>query len=725
MRVGMNKLNIDLENCYGIKKLKKEFDFSQQKVYAIYAPNGSMKTSLAETFKDVADGTVSKDRIFPSRACKRKIIDENGADLPKESVLVIRPYDAVFGHTEKTSTLLVDSKLRKEYEELHIEIDKSKEIFLKALREQSGSKKDIEKEVSSTFTKSDEEFYLALNRVKDEVLAQKDAPFADIHYDTIFDDKVLGFLGTKDVKTALESYIKKYNELLVASTYFKKGTFNYYNASTIAKSLADNGFFDAKHTVNLNADTKLEITSQKQLEELIAKEKEGISKDKELRKKFADIEKLIHKNTNVRDFELYLGEHEELLPKLSNIESFKEEIWKSYFKARIELYNDLIEKYQNAKKRKEEIEKEAGKQRTQWESVIEIFNSRFFVPFKLMAKNKISVILGQEPLLVLGFTFEDGEDQAPIEKTALMQVLSTGEKKALYILNIIFEVEARKKAKQETIFVVDDIADSFDYKNKYAIIQYLKDISEEPHFNQVILTHNFDFFRTIHSRFVNYSHCLMALKRSNGVSLEQAVGIKNVFVNDWKLNFFTDPKKKIASIPFIRNIIEFTKGDNNPNFIKLTSLLHWKSDSASITQGEIDVIYNSVFGTNETSVDASKTVLDIIYHEASECLKVGDGINFENKIVLSIAIRIAAEQFMVKKINDAKFVEDIDSNQTPKLLTKYKDLFSGDVSQIETIKRVILMTPENIHLNSFMYEPIMDMSDEHLRKLYENVRDLK
>ena len=94
--------------------------------------------------------------------------------------------------------------------------------------------------------------------------------------------------------------------------------------------------------------------------------------------------------------------------KLANIESFKEEIWKSYFKARIELYKDLVEKYQAAEKRKKEIEEEAGKQRTQWESVIEIFNSRFFVPFKLTAKNRVSVILGQEPMLSLGFTFEDG-----------------------------------------------------------------------------------------------------------------------------------------------------------------------------------------------------------------------------------------------------------------------------------------------------------------------------
>ncbi len=717
----MNKLNVDLENCYGIKKLQKEFDFSQQNAYAIYAPNGAMKSSLAQTFKDVANATDSKDRIFPARRCNRKIIDENGVDLPKENVLVVPPYDEVFGHTEKTSTLLVDATLREEYERLHVEIDNSKTIFLKALKEQSRSKKDLEKEISSTFTASEDGFYRALIRVKDELLAQVEAPFADIHYDKIFDDKVLELLKTEDFKTAIEDYVKKYNELLAASTYFKKGTFNYYNATTIAKSLADNGFFNASHTVSLNANNKLEITSQAQLEELITKEKEGISQDVELRNRFTEIEKQLTKNVNVRIFWDYLAENEEILPKLTNIESFKEELWKSYFKARIDLYKDLIAKYQTAERRKKEIEEEAGRQRTQWESVIEIFNDRFFVPFKLTAKNRVSVILGEEPILKLGFTFEDGADEMPVEKATLMQALSTGEKKALYVLNIIFEVEARKKAHQETVFIVDDIADSFDYKNKYAIIQYLKDIAEEPYFKQIILTHNFDFFRTINSRFVKYSHCLMAFKSSTGLTLDQAVGIQNVFVKDWKPNFFNDAKKKIASIPFIRNIIEYTKGEQDPAFVKLTSLLHWKGDSSGITQNDLDAIYNSVFGTTETSPDGDKPVIDLIQSEAGTCITANDGINFENKIVLSIAIRIVAEQFMVGKIGDATFVANITSNQTPQLLTKFKMQFSGEVDAIKIIQRVVLMTPENIHLNSFMYEPILDMSDEHLRKLYEDV----
>jgi len=684
-----------------------------------------MKSSLAQTFQDVADANPSKDRIFPTRVCVRNITDENGIDLSQESVFVIRPYeDEDISHTEKTSTLLVDSKLRKEYEELHIEIDKSKEIFIKALREQSGSKKDLEKEISSAFTSSDEEFYRALIRVHEEVSAQKEAPFADIAYDTIFDEKVLSLLDNKDIKTAIENYIKKYNELLAASTYFKKGVFNYYNASAIAKNLADNGFFDAKHSVNLNAEKRIEINSRKQLEELISKEKEAISTDKELRKKFTDIEKLIQKNVTVRGFETYLTEHEEILPELVNIERFREKIWKSYFKVRFELYSDLIEKYRAAEKRKEAIEEEAGKQRTQWESVIDIFNSRFFVPFKLSAENRVSVILGQEQMLRLAFTFEDGADNTSVDRASLMAALSTGERRAFYILNIIFEIEARKKEKQETIFIIDDIADSFDYKNKYAIIQYLKDIAEAPYFKQIILTHNFDFFRTISSRFVSYSNCLMALKSSNGITLEQATGIKNVFANDWKPNFFTDPKKKIASIPFIRNLIQFTKSDKDADFIKLTSLLHWKSDSASITQNDLDRIYNTVFCTSGKSPDGDSSVIGMIQQEADKCLKACDGISLENKVVLSIAIRIFAEKFMIEKIKDDKFVANIKSNQTPKLLEKFKELFSSDVDNLETIQRVLLMTPENIHLNSFMYEPIIDMSDEHLKKLYADVLSL-
>jgi ABC-type cobalamin/Fe3+-siderophores transport system ATPase subunit len=715
------QLKLDLENCYGIKKLKTDFDFSKSKAYAIYAPNGAMKTSLAKTFQDIADNAPTKDRIFGGRVSRRVVTDGASTNLPPESVLVVRPYDEVLGHSEKTSTLLVNAKLREEYEKLYGEIDAAKDRLLKAVKTRSGSKRDIEKEISFTFTRSEEKFQIALTRINAELLAQKDAPFADVRYDTIFDDKVLNVLNTKDFKTAIEDYITKYNELLAASTYFKQGTFTYYNASMIAKSLADNGFFKAKHSINLNSDTRLEINTEKQLEDLVAKEKEGISNDKDLRTKFAELDKLLIKNANVRDFQAYLEGHVELLPSLANIDVFKEEVWKSYLYAEMDLYNDLMDKYAAVERRKLEIEAQAAKERTQWEEVIDTFNSRFFVPFKLVAKNQIDVILGRDKILRLGFTFEDGADTADLERAALIDILSTGEKKALYILNIIFEIQVRIKARQNTILVVDDIADSFDYRNKYAIIQYLKDISDDPHFNQIILTHNFDFFRTINSRFIQYSFCYMASKNSSGLTLSKAAGIKNIFVNDWKKEFFLDPKKRIASIPFIRNLIEFTRGDQDADFVKLTSLLHWKNDSVTITEEDLATVYNTLFRATGAAPDGKKAVVDLIQEHANNCLTAQEGINFENKIVLSIAIRLQAEKFMVDKINDAAFVRSVKANQTPALLMEFKKRHSASSATIRIIEKVILMTPENIHLNSFMYEPILDMSDEHLRKLYDEV----
>ena len=92
----MQKLKIHFENCYGIKKLKYEFDFSTKKIYSIYAPNGTMKTSFAKTLRDFSLNTDSKDLIFPERLPIRQIQDENDAILSSEQIFVIEPYNPDF-----------------------------------------------------------------------------------------------------------------------------------------------------------------------------------------------------------------------------------------------------------------------------------------------------------------------------------------------------------------------------------------------------------------------------------------------------------------------------------------------------------------------------------------------------------------------------------------------------------------------------------------------------
>ncbi|WP_440713633.1 hypothetical protein [Gordonia sp. FQ] len=79
---------------------------------------------------------------------------------------------------------------------------------------------------------------------------------------------------------------------------------------------------------------------------------------------------------------------------------------------------------------------------------------------------------------------------------------------------------------------------------------------------------------------------------------------------------------------------------------------------------------------------------------------------------------------MVTELADPQFTDGIVANQAYALLRAFKSRGLGTAESIETLDAVVLMTPENIHVNSFMYEPIIDMSDVALRELYTQVKGL-
>jgi len=718
----MEKLKLQLEHCYGIRKLDVALDFGGNAAIAIYAPNGSMKSSLASTFQDIADSKTSRDRIFPNRATVRVVQDENGADIDAANVLVLRPYEEFSSKGNSTVTLLVNAALRQEYEALHAGVTAARAALITAVKGTAKTKRSVEREVLSAFSTAGGDFDETLATLKEELSENWEPVFKDVSYDVLNDERVVAFLAQGDFRTAINDYTKKYNELLAASKYFKKGGFNFYAATNVAKELKASGFFKAKHSVSLNGEEKKEINSEAELQALVDAERANISEDAVLRQKYEELEKQIQKNAQLREFESYMQGHEELLPELADPVAFNKKLWMSYLKANHALYVDLINKVEQAAVRSSEIEAQASQEHTQWQDVIDIFNNRFIVPFSLEVANKIQVILGKETAPRLGFVFNDGNDHAPVERDALLQTLSTGEKKAFHVLNMLFDIEVRRAAGQQTLLVVDDIADSFDYKNKYAIVQYLSDLAEHQHFKLLILTHNFDFYRTIESRhLVQRKNCFMVSKTTAGVTLEAAQGVRNVFINAWKPAFFNDDRKKICCVPFMRNLIEYTKGEADPDYLLLTSLLHWKAGTDQITVADLDDIYARLFGAAGQSGNPAARVVDLLATELAACLQAPDGINFENKVVLAIATRLQAERFMAAKINDAAWLASITANQTPKLLKRYRTDFPAELANVGVIQRVLLMTPENIHLNSFMYEPILDMSDQHLRRLHAEV----
>lgn len=716
------KLTVDLKNCYGISELVHEFDFNATKSYAIYAPNGFMKTSFSKTFDDLAKGRETKDLIFPDREPNRVIKDDAGNEISADSVFVVEPYNADFS-SEKTSLLLVNSVVKQKYDDALKEIAiKQTALFakLKQLSGLTGRTVTPETEILKCFGKKS--LVDLVESLEEQVKAGVPSPLSSVVYAEVFNDKTIGLLDSGTIKDQLEEYIQKYNELVSKSDVLSK-QFNHYSATTVNKQLKDNGFFDAKHTVNLRTkDGMKEIATADELAEKIEEERKKILTDKDLVSKFDAIDKKIQ-NAELRKFRDYLFDNQHILPYLKDFKKLQKDLWISYLVDQKDLYSQFLDAYRTSKITIEDAVDQAKNERTEWEAVVETFNKRFSVPFKMSVGNQEDVILkGSQPSI--SFKFSDGDGEGDVARDSLLKVLSQGEKRALYILNILFEIETRRKQGMVTILVVDDIADSFDYKNKYSIIEYLKDIVASGQFLCIFLSHNFDFYRSISGRLnLEWGCKLHAVKSGRKLRLVQEKYQNNPF-EFWKKNL-TTPSYCISAIPFVRNLAEYC--GFKPEFISLTSLLHIKSDTDTLTLDDLCTIYKQILADKQqlTLDPPGKLVIDVINEEAESVFNAQEeSVELEGKIVLSIAIRLLAERHMVKLINDQAFVDGVKKNQTIKLLQEYKRLGLGSAQDVLVLEQVNLMTPENIHLNSFMYEPILDLGIAHLKKLYLDVKQL-
>ena len=149
----MNKLKVQLENCYGIKKLEHEFDFSDFKTFVIYAPNGAMKTSFAKTFNDVASKKMPSDQMDDQAHPVCSIcIDDVGKQITPEEICIINPYnEKAFDSGEKVLTLLANEEIRREYLEIYKELESAKQSLIKNLKRISKST-NCEAELIATFS---------------------------------------------------------------------------------------------------------------------------------------------------------------------------------------------------------------------------------------------------------------------------------------------------------------------------------------------------------------------------------------------------------------------------------------------------------------------------------------------------------------------------------------------------------------------------------------------
>lgn len=724
----MNLIEIKLENCFGIGKLEYKFNFGQLKTnsFLIYAPNGTMKTSFAKTLDLIAKNdskSMPCDRIYENRATNYSVIADGNA-ISVGSILVVNAEDSNYDSSTKISSFIASKDLKKKYDEIYSELDNQKNEYIKKLKQVSQST-DCETEFVNTYSQTSKDTFFELILSISKVLVSKPDSY-NFRYNDIFDKKgnVKKFLEKN--QQLLSQYVSKYDELLKKSKFFKssENSFGTYQANELVKSIEDNSYFDAGHKFTLSDNA--EIKSVEELKQLLQREITAIVNDEKLKRSFDQVDKSIGSNAELRAFKSAIEKNNLLLVELEKYEDFRKKLWTNYISSLATETIELAKVYESKKAELEKIINEAQKEFDIWKDIIKTFNERFYVPFEIKIVNQEDVVL-KEKAANLEFDYKD-PNETPIrkDKNSLLSILSKGEQRAFYILQLLFDIESRKQLNQKTLLILDDIADSFDYKNKYAIIEYLKELHNTPIFKLIILTHNFDFYRTTSSKLsLNWKAAFMVSKNdSREIILYEGRYRKDVF-SSFKQQI-SNHKIFISIIPFLRNIIEYTEESTSSNYLLLTSCLHLKSNTNSIKCSDILSLIHKAFPSTETqNIDfGEKLIKDLIY-ETADLIEKENPINeilLENKIALSIAIRFKAEEYMMDKIpNSSSLI--ITSHQTSELLNHFK-VVNNDKSTITILDRVSLMTPENIHVNAFMYEPLVDISVFHLVDLYKKVKQL-
>lgn len=733
----MNKLNIELTNCFGIDSLNHEFDFGKGNTFSIYARNGLMKTSFAKTFQLIQQGKKENisDAIFgePGSA----IVQIDGQDIEKKQVFVVKSYES--SYESDISSLLIKGDIQTQLKDVF----KVRTKLLKALEKDSGLKikrtslgktvYELEPTIVKDFDFNEKDI---LSNLMELASYEPEIECSDIPYSVIFDDTVLKKIKDTKFQEGIRDFITSSDEIYSSFEYLEKGNLTLPKLKDLKKSLVKDAFFVKQNKVILSGQDA--ITNSEALEQHISNIETKIQQTPA----YKAIENLLNDSKGI-----VLKDIIETNPEiigflaLDKLQTLKKCLWGSYIRHNSILFEELCDKYNDFSEAIDALEIDD----TPWKKALDIFNQRFTVPFMMNVVNLKGAIIG-ESVPQVEFSFKKGDTVKTIDRSKLekLDTLSQGEKRALYLLNIIFDIEQIKNTGEETLLVIDDIADSFDYKNKYAIIEYLYELAQVSNIYMLILTHNFDFYRTVASRLsVNRSNRLIADYSNDVLKLEVEYYQDKPFKN-WKNN----PKEKdiFALLPFVRNLIEYGVDQNishtGEDFLFLTSLLHEKQDSRRITFGDIEPLYKHYAGVTQfdASVGTDVVVLSKLYSVCDDITTFDTKL--ENKIVLSIGIRHKAEEYIIQQIHNytgqlswrknkqnyrgtnvefMNFVQN-NGNQTRELFNGYKQF--GDTDKIKILNEVNIMTPEHIHVNSFMYEPILDMDIVELHRLYHTIKNL-
>lgn len=383
----MNILKVSLKNCYGIQSFDEDFDFnsSKSKAYAVYAPNGLMKTSFSKTFEMLAHGREPiEERYNRQSICEVK---SDGNLISKEVIYVLKSEIDISVDSPAITNILVDPENKARYDELLVDLDNLKGKLIKSLQKSSKVKNaEVEKFILNDWSERDIPSCIA--KIKELSIEDDLSPY---EYAAIFDPKAIEVLKSQEFITKASEFNERYQELFSqAGTIYQKGVFNPTKAETSFETLDKQGFFAGGHRVHLRGEPT--SIDQAELNRKVQVIHASIDGDETLKKIRTNLAKNAQTQALTNLIEnLSSTQVEFLLEKLQpdNQTLFRRSLWTYYIQNNTDA-TTYLESYTANKSEIERIEVAAAQAAPRWTKAVELFNDRFVdMPFTLTIANQI------------------------------------------------------------------------------------------------------------------------------------------------------------------------------------------------------------------------------------------------------------------------------------------------------------------------------------------------
>lgn len=703
----MEKLIVNkMKNAFGIANLSLNDNkpyFSQD---VIYSRNGTFKTSFSKTLYELSNGNISKirDRISDELAdLDIKIIDENDneiIDLTNKFIVFSR--DIYENNNKKLSDYTQEYEL--------IAIDKEDKEYLDELL--SNGIEDSIIELNTACKKMDLDYAKVMdvlelngnNKVEKlielfELIAEADDnDIAQINLKKIF-QKAYDVIDNEEFKTSVSNYIDVYNNRLNEKLF--DNDFNENNCFDLIGSLKKLSF--------LNETKKRGIVMQgtiyykiEEVEELISNIIKEIATDPQIIKANKELLKNIGTSKESAVLKEEIINNPQLVQQLSL--GRKGIILSALKKSGIQ-YDYWIT---TLNKVKQELTKLLEKVKTKssiFDEALDVYKSRFHPVFSIEIKNREESLLGlQMPTFI--FRHNRNKD-IEIEEIKLYELLSSGEKTSLNIIKFLVEYLANKN--NNPFIVLDDIVETFDYANRYAFLEYINDLVRTGS-SIVILTHNFEFYKTVSSR-IRDLRKLEAHSDNGKIYISKNSNLNKNIEDILTIN---NLEQLLFAIPYIREANIILKNDTE----LFDSLLHYNQQTRTIKLGQITDLLGENAKIN-LELDTNKNYIETLKEIVSDFKNIDDN-NIVKKTILAMYLRIVLEEKIIQ--DNYSLLEGIDNFQ----LARIQDLYSNKLSDKTNslIEKVQLSTPEFIHGNAFMYEPLIDIEAKYLMEIKEELDNL-